>query len=111
MFIVIYFSITYQYYVINRLSYNPLPSSIVLHAPYPNPFNPSTSIEYDVPVGMHVNISIYDIRGRLVDELVDEYHKASSASYKITWNALDVSSGIYFVRMNASNNIDKNYNC
>ena len=77
-----------------------MPVKVNLFAPYPNPFNPSTSIEYDVPQGgMNINLSIYDIRGRLVEELVDGYHQGRVEPYKVVWNAEYLSSGIYFVRL------------
>ena len=52
---------------IEQLSMYVVPTSINLYAPYPNPFNPSTTIEYSVPIGgAEINISIYDIQGREV---------------------------------------------
>ena len=79
--------------------------TVKLSTPYPNPFNPSTTIEYEVPLGgMNINISIYDIRGRLVAELVDGFHASSIEPYKIIWNANNMSSGIYFVRLKSDLN-------
>ena len=54
---------------------------------------------------MHINLSIYDIRGRLVAELVNEYQEASYDNYKVIWNASNMSSGVYFVRLHASDTI------
>ncbi|SVC65400.1 uncharacterized protein METZ01_LOCUS318254, partial [marine metagenome] len=82
-----------------------LPNEVALHSAYPNPFNPSTMIEYDIPSEMHVNLSIFDIRGRLVSELVNELQMGSYDAYKVTWNANMQSSGVYFVRLNAGNSI------
>ena len=48
---------------------------------------------------MFVNISIYDIRGRLVAELVNELQSGSINSYQVVWNAELQSSGVYFVRL------------
>ena len=81
-----------------------LPEEVVLHNSYPNPFNPSTTIKYDVPVGgMNINLSIYDIRGRLVNELVNEFQNVSAASYEVVWDANMMSSGVYFVKLTADN--------
>ena len=91
--------------IVSSLSYNLLPMTIKLSAPYPNPFNPSTTIEYEVPLGgMNINVSIYDIRGRLVVELVDGFHASKIEPYKILWNAHNLSSGIYFVRLKSDLN-------
>ena len=54
---------------------------------------------------MHVNLSIFDIRGRLVSELVNELQMGSYDAYKVTWNANMQSSGVYFVRLTAGNSI------
>ena len=82
-----------------------LPTEVTLGSAYPNPFNPSTMIEYDIPSEMHVNLSIFDIRGRLVSELVNELQMSSYDAYKVTWNANMQSSGVYFVRLTAGNSI------
>ena len=83
-----------------------LPQEVVLHGAYPNPFNPTTSISYDIPEGgMNVNMSIYDLRGRLVTELVNEFQEGSADSYQVMWNASNASSGIYLLVLNAGNDI------
>ena len=64
---------------------------------YPNPFNPSTNIAYSLPTAGHVNINVYNMKGRLVDNLVD---RAQGAGYhKIAWNARQLSSGMYFYQI------------
>ena len=89
-----------QVFLVSELSDVVFPFEVSLKAPYPNPFNPATTIEYEVPFGgAEINISIYDIRGRLVVELINEYMEASINPYKLTWNADHFSSGIYFVQM------------
>jgi hypothetical protein len=67
---------------------------------YPNPFNPSTTVRYDVPSRGRVVVSVFDARGALVTTLVDE--DKESGSYPVRWDGLDdtgtrVSSGVYFV--------------
>ena len=94
-----------QVQLVSRLSHDMLPMSVKLSAPYPNPFNPSTTIEYEVPSGgMNINISIYDIRGRLVEELVNDFHNSQIEPYKIIWDASNMASGIYFIRLNSDMN-------
>ncbi len=61
---------------------------------YPNPFRPSTSISYEVSKASNVTLKVYDIRGRLVDTLVDAYQPANS--YSLGWDASGLPSGVYF---------------
>jgi flagellar hook assembly protein FlgD len=59
-------------------------TSFELTQNYPNPFNPSTMIEYNIETAGHVNLQIYDIMGRLVRTLVNEYQEAGySNGYKL----------------------------
>jgi hypothetical protein len=85
-----------------------LPNTVSLHDAYPNPFNPSTTISYNVPSGMHVNLSIYDLRGRLVTEIVNGYHEAKGIDdpYRAVWNADMQSSGVYFIRLTAGTTVE-----
>ena len=63
---------------------------------FPNPFKNIVTIQYNVKKNSYVKIDVYDLRGRLVKELLDE-HK-SSGSYEVEWNAGGMSSGIYFCK-------------
>ena len=81
---------------------NHLPQMFALHQNYPNPFNPVTTLRYEMPARTKVNITIYDIRGRKIVELVNGYMHAGYN--KVIWNSSDsmghpVSTGIYFARM------------
>ena len=76
-----------------------VPTKYELSANYPNPFNPSTSIEYAVPNDGMVTLKVYDVLGREVANLVNEY--MPSGRYKITWDASKMASGIYVYRMTA----------
>lgn len=71
-----------------------IPQSFQLNQNYPNPFNPETSIRFDIPKQSFVNISVYDILGRKVENLVNEQLKAGE--YIVKWDAAKYSSGIYF---------------
>lgn len=71
---------------------------------YPNPFNPSTTIEYTAPVNTHVTLKIYDILGKEITTLVDKYQ--NSGSYIVIWNASNLSSGVYFYKLVAGNNVE-----
>ena len=64
---------------------------------YPNPFNPSTSIQYYLPTAGNVRIEIFDVRGELVDVLVDTYLQAGD--HLSVWNSERRASGVYVYRM------------
>jgi len=68
---------------------------------YPNPFNPSTTIYYDIADDSHVYLAVYDVVGRLVEILVDQFQIAGNKSIK--FDAHDVPSGVYFYRLQAKN--------
>ena len=78
-------------------SSNLLPVKTELTDAYPNPFNPSSSINYGLANDGHVEIMVYDATGRLVDELVNQHQTAGYHS--ITWNASNQASGMYFAKM------------
>jgi hypothetical protein len=80
-----------------------LPTEVSLSNAYPNPFNPVTMLTYDVPSDMTVSMGIYDVRGRLVDELVNDMRE--QGRYEITWNADQHSSGVYMVKMTAGSTV------
>ena len=64
---------------------------------YPNPFNPVTQISYNLPVGKsgyNVTIKIYDVLGRLIETLVNDYQKPGR--YTVSFNGESLSSGIYY---------------
>jgi endo-1,4-beta-xylanase len=76
-----------------------VPEVFWLSQNFPNPFNPSTTIRYDVPKYVHVKIAVYDVLGREIAVLVDEDQPAGH--YSIAANATNLPSGAYFYRMNA----------
>jgi len=87
-----------------KVTLGPAVPAFVLHQCYPNPFNPSCTITYELPVAGHVNLSIYDVRGALVATLVDGWQGAGMHS--LVWNGTgrdgaSMSSGLYFYRLGA----------
>jgi photosystem II stability/assembly factor-like uncharacterized protein len=74
-----------------------IPSSYKLYQNYPNPFNPSTIIEFDIKNYGYVKLQIFDVSGKLVDELVNG--KLNPGHYQKTWNAENLSSGIYYSKL------------
>ena len=77
------------------------PSEFVVFPPYPNPFNPFTTIRYELPVKSFVEIVIYDVTGRKVAVLDRGYRNAGLNH--VSWNAETVASGLYFYRISAGN--------
>ena len=86
-----------QSYDINFSDRGVLPVKTELSGSYPNPFNPTTSINYGLEKDGHVEIMIYDAAGRLVEELVNGHQ--DGGSYSIIWNASNQASGMYFAKM------------
>ena len=78
-------------------SSNLFPVKTELTDAYPNPFNPSSTINYGLKNEGHVEIMVYDATGRLVDELVNQHQAAGYHS--IIWNASNQASGMYFAKM------------
>lgn len=77
------------------------PSEFALLACYPNPFNPVTTIAFDVPVSSPVEVAIYDITGKRVATIVNSVMEAGKHS--TTWDASALPSGVYFARMISGN--------
>ena len=73
------------------------PRKYALFSNYPNPFNPTTRIKYQIPVTSHVSLSVYDLLGRKVANLVDK--QQPPGEYQVSWNASDRSSGVYIYQL------------
>ncbi len=85
-----------------------LPQSTAMFNAYPNPFNPETTINYELHKDTQVTITVYDLLGRQVKTLVDE--QQSAGSYHVVWNGTDAvgaqaASGAYLVRMQTAEGI------
>jgi hypothetical protein len=76
-----------------------IPETYKLYANYPNPFNPSTMIRFDLPLDSYTKLIIYDAIGREVARLADGNMKAGS--YELEWNANNFASGIYYYKLEA----------
>jgi len=81
-----------------------IPKSFKLYDNYPNPFNPVTTIKFDIPVNRYVKLKIYDIMGREITNLLNMDLKAGTYEYK--WNASNYSSGMYFYKIETGSFID-----
>lgn len=76
-----------------------LPESFVLHQNYPNPFNPSTLIYYELKNSAHVELTIYDVTGKVIEQLFKG--KQQPGIHKVKWNAENFPAGVYFCRLRA----------
>ena len=79
-----------------------VPDQYLLHQNYPNPFNPVTSITYELPLKSHVQLAIYDLTGKEVIKLVNEFK--DSGKHGVKWNGSRISSGIYFYVLDTPSN-------
>jgi len=80
-----------------------LPQEFSLAEPYPNPFNPTTVIGYNVPEFSKVRLSIYNVLGQKVSELVNR--ESPAGKYEIEWNAENLGSGVYIVVLRTNTKI------
>ena len=81
---------------------NLLPSIFDISNAYPNPFNPSTTVNIDIPESGLLNVSIYNLKGQLVSTVVNETVYAGSHSF--VWNAGGLTSGLYVMSVTYDGN-------
>ena len=101
------FTLTIHYSVLSSEDGSTIPTEYALHQAYPNPFNPSTTITFDVPAetGHALSLQIFNVKGQLVETLINE--QMGPGTHKAEWNPSNVSSGLYIVQMKAG---DKTFN-
>jgi len=90
---------------------NVIPLESYLGSNFPNPFNPSTTIQYGLKEASSVRINVYNSRGQLIRTLIDE--SKAAGTYRVVWDGKDsnnrsVSSGIYYFRMEAQDYVKTN---
>jgi hypothetical protein len=83
--------------IITSIPFNDLPEVVSLSQNFPNPFNPTTSIRYSLPESADVTLAVYNMMGQLVETLVDGHQ--SSGWHTSTFNAEQLSSGVYMFRL------------
>ncbi|MBC8204041.1 MAG: T9SS type A sorting domain-containing protein, partial [FCB group bacterium] len=74
-----------------------VPEKTALHSPYPNPFNPSTVISFDLQEAGEVSLIVYDVQGREIQSLVNGH--LSLGYHEVVFDGTDLASGMYFVRL------------
>jgi hypothetical protein len=80
------------------------PTDFILSQNYPNPFNPNTTFRYSIPQTSNVVIKVFDVLGNEIETLVNE--EKPVGTYEITWNATNLSSGIYFYQLRAGSFVE-----
>jgi len=81
----------------------PIPEEFALEQNYPNPFNPSTMIRYQLKQSGAVSLKVYDVLGREVETLVNEWQ--SPGWYEVKFGASSLPSGIYFYQLRAAGTV------
>ena len=76
-----------------------VPKEFKLEHNYPNPFNPSTKIKFDIPKSSFVNLTVYNALGEKITSVVNKELK--EGKYEAEWNASSYSSGVYFYKLTA----------
>ena len=76
------------------------PATYQLTKPYPNPFNPSTRIEYQIEENYYVTIQVYGVKGQLIETLLEK--KMFEGKHSINWDAKNNAAGMYFIVMKLS---------
>jgi len=90
----------FEYSKIVQVDFN-LPEKFELYQNYPNPFNPSTTISFSLPQSTNVKISVYNLIGEKVDEIVNSFLDAGI--HRIIFNASNLHSGMYIYKLEAGN--------
>lgn len=80
---------------------NEIFTNYLLQQNYPNLFNPETEIKFQIPMANYVSLKVYDILGREVATLIDEFKKAGSYSAQFSVQNSQLSSGVYFYKLKA----------
>jgi len=76
-----------------------IPASYGISSIYPNPFNPITQISYTIPQYSYLQFNIYDLTGRKITTLINEFQ--TPGYHSISWNADNLPSGVYLIRMDS----------
>jgi hypothetical protein len=81
-----------------------IPTKFEISQNYPNPFNPTTSIQFRIPENSFVSLKIYNVLGKEIATLLNE--EKNTGTYEVNFNATNLSSGIYFYKLEAGNFVE-----
>ncbi|MBS1514766.1 MAG: T9SS type A sorting domain-containing protein [Bacteroidetes bacterium] len=93
------FNGNYRYYNLSGEVVIGTPKNFILKQNFPNPFNPATNIEYEIPFDSKVTINIYDVAGRLAGTLINENQPAGYYRVRLDAGKMNLSSGVYIYRV------------
>ena len=97
------FTLAVAYSALSSGGESTFPTKYALHKAFPNPFNPSTTIRFDLPEEGFITMNVYDVTGRLVETLVNMTLPAGYHSH--TWYPVSLSSGLYIVQLKAGETV------
>ena len=80
-----------------------IPTEYILTQNYPNPFNPATKINFSLPKGSDVKLTVYNILGQQIEVLVNGFRNAGT--YELIWDASNLPSGVYIYRLETGSNV------
>jgi len=95
------FSLQVSYGVLDNAPVKVIPKDYALSPVYPNPFNPSATVRFDVPEVSRVELQVYDVTGKLVETLLDD--KMTAGQHQYTWQPQELATGTYFLRLITAN--------
>ena len=86
-----------------------VPEIFSLSKPYPNPFNPTVSIDFEIPNSAKISATVYNVLGKVVNRLI-EYKNLNAGYHSVQWNGLNnkdqkVATGLYFIRLNINQKV------
>jgi len=95
------FSLQVSYGALDNAPVNMIPKDYALSPVYPNPFNPSATVRFDVPEVSRVELQVYDVTGKLVETLLNE--RITAGQHQYTWQPQELATGTYFLRLITAN--------
>jgi hypothetical protein len=95
------FSVQVSYGVLDNAQVKVIPKDYALSPVYPNPFNPSATVRFDVPEVSRVELQVYDVTGKLVETLLNE--RMTAGEHQYTWQPQELATGTYFLRLITAN--------
>jgi len=95
------FSVQVSYGALDNAPVKVIPKDYALSPVYPNPFNPSATVRFDVPEISRVELQVYDVTGKLVETLLDD--RMTAGQHQYTWQPQELATGTYFLRLITAN--------
>lgn len=81
-----------------------MPLEFGLHKAYPNPFNPSVTLNYGLQKDAQTTLRVFNMRGQLVETLVNE--NQNIGNYSVQWQPVNLSTGVYIVKLQSGNKVN-----